>query len=189
MNFKIATEQPKTKVQQAEAVQAHFPLTFYKSEKKTSLYGIFGKLIKDHSLVAVSFNSFNAIDVLVYLLEQTGPAKVCLTSYAIAENTIRTILKLHQENVITGLNLLLDNRVVRECPKAYQLVSANFNQVALTKIHAKIITIENNDWSIMVSSSANLNENPRIESYVIMENKKVTESTVKWIEKKVNEPI
>lgn len=180
-------DSPKTEEYRLEAIHAKFPVTWYKSEKKTSLYQTIGQLPKGETTVMVSFANFNAIDVLVYLLEQIGPANLCLTSYAIAENTIRTILNLKKENTIKDLQMLLDSRVPRECPKAYQLVQANFPKHKLVKIHAKIMTIENDNWAVTVSSSANLNENPRIESYIIIDDKRITENTAKWIRDRIME--
>ena len=79
------------------------------------------------------------------------------------------------EKRLTRIYGLFDERIRVNCPQAAQLVENQISDIRLTKIHAKLTVLINDDWAIGISSSANLTRNPRIESYVISTHRDIAE--------------
>jgi hypothetical protein len=132
------------------------------------------------------FVNWSLHDVLERLLELTGPAHVCLTSWAISEGPARKIANLLKDGKILSLHCLFDHRVTRYCPAAMQLVQGQMGKIKLTGIHAKILVIENENWGISVTSTANATNKRRIEKYVITCDREVAEFERLWITKQIN---
>jgi hypothetical protein len=106
-------------------------------------------------------------EMLAFLLHRIGPADVWITSWGISHDPLRHVLKLKESGAITSLNCFFDSRVVQECPLAHQLTLVDGIRVSLGKCHGKLLVLQNKEWGITVTTSANLTENPRWENYVI----------------------
>ncbi len=126
-------------------------------------------------------------DVLERILQLTGPAHVCLTSWAISEGPARKISNLLRDGSILSLHCLFDHRVTRYCPAAMQLVQGQMGKIKLTGIHAKILVIENESWGISVTSTANATNKRRIEKYVITCDPEVAAFEREWIHKQIDQ--
>lgn len=138
--------------------------------------------IKDgHTYHLACFVNWSLHDVLERLLHLTGPAHVCLTSWAISEGPARKISRLLQEGQVLSMHCLFDHRTLRYCPAAMQLVEGRFGRVKLTGIHAKILVVENDSWGISVTSTANATNKRRIEKYVIACDRTVARFERDWI--------
>lgn len=164
---------------QGIAVQGHVQHAV--GRKGSSIQDILGPLRKDMHVHVPSFGSWSMHDVLAHVVQQTGPADVWVTSWTITELPVRRILELVDQGAVRSLRMLLSERVEAMNPAAHQL--ARFNVlVKLTKIHAKCIVVLNADWGVVISGSANLTLNPRIEKYVICTHRAVAEAERTWID-------
>lgn len=119
--------------------------------------------------------------MLAHLLTFSGPARVYLTSYAISNTPMQGIVKSIKKGSITDIHMVLDKRVVTECPQAYQFAYSAIAHIKLASIHAKCFVILNDDWGITVMGSANFTEKRRVECYAICTNIDVAEATKNWI--------
>lgn len=113
-----------------------------------------------------SYGRWSMHDLLIYILKQTGPADVLVTTWSISETAIRDILMKYKEGLIKSIKFLIDPRIKVRNPKPLQLLAANFPYKFLA-CHAKVCTIENYEWHISIVSSANMTNNPRFERGVI----------------------
>ncbi len=82
--------------------------------------------------------NWNAHELLEHLLKITGPAKVYLTTWAMSENPVRTILNLIDQGLITELNCVFDLKVQDRAPKVFQLIQGITSRVRLVHCHAKV---------------------------------------------------
>lgn len=110
---------------------------------------------------------WSAHELLQFVLERTGPARVSISTWTVTEAPVRALLALREAGRITSLDLLFDHRIKTRCPKAVQLVAALGARVHLAKCHAKVTVVENDEWAVTVLSSQNYTRNPRIEAGVI----------------------
>lgn len=105
--------------------------------------------------------------LLEYLLGISGPAKVWISSFSVTEVAIRTFLNLHDSGLLQELHCLFDFTVKRH--KVGLLFFANnvSTEIAIDKCHAKLILIQNENFTITVVGSANFNINDKKEVAVI----------------------
>lgn len=129
------------------------------------------------------FVNWSLHDLLSRILALTGPAHVCLTSWAISEEPARKISRLVSTGQILTMHCLFDHRVTKYCPSAMQLATGQLGQVKLVHIHAKILVVQNDSWGISVTSTANATNKKRIEKYVITCDLSVAEFERQWIMK------
>lgn len=64
-----------------------------------------------------SNGAFNLIQLMLYVLRQTGPAHVFLSTYSIAEDSISTLRRYVDNGTILSIRFLIDNRVRSISPK------------------------------------------------------------------------
>jgi len=133
-----------------------------------------------------SGGQWNMQDLLGGLLLITGPARVYITTYAISEAAVISMLNMINQGSITELHCLFDFKVKEQKGKSYLLAKNNF-PVTLSRIHAKVTVIRNENWMISVTGSANWTRNPRAERQVICTVKEIVEGDIKIIEELIED--
>lgn len=120
-----------------------------------------------NSIPYFSDGEFSMHQLIEHLLNQTGPAKVVLSSFSITEVAIRTFQRLMESGTIQSMACLFDFTVKRH--KAGLLFFANnvISNIAISKCHAKVVLLYNGKHYVTVVSSANLNINDKLEAGVI----------------------
>ena len=115
-----------------------------------------------------SNGAFNLVQLVLYLLKQTGPAHVFISSYSIAEDSLATLKKLQDKGEIWDIAFLIDNRVRTISPKPFDyLVTAFPDRYRCCALHAKVALIWNDDWHLSVVGSQNATHNPKLERGII----------------------
>lgn len=114
-----------------------------------------------------SEGEFSMHELLEFLLQRTGPAKVRITSFSITEAAVRSFLHLMEIGIILHLECLFDLSVKRHKLGLLNFAANIATSIALAKCHAKLILIENDNWSVSVIGSANFQVNDKIEAGVI----------------------
>lgn len=109
-----------------------------------------------------SYGNFNMMRLIFWLLEQTGPANILMSTYSISPKTIQGILNRRESGMIKDFQIIIDNRVRSISPKPFALMAANFDY-RCTSIHAKVACLWNQNWKISIVSSQNATDNPKIE--------------------------
>jgi len=125
------------------------------------------KITRDVTFPFVSEGEFSMHELLEFLLEKTGPAKVSITSFSITEAAVRSFLYLMETGIILHLECLFDLSVKRHKLGLLNFANNIATSIALAKCHAKLILIENDNWSVSVIGSANFQVNDKIEAGVI----------------------
>ncbi|MDP2059808.1 MAG: hypothetical protein Q8J97_08715 [Flavobacteriaceae bacterium] len=101
-------------------------------------------------------------------MNQTGSAKVRISSFSINETAIRCFLRLKESGLMTSLTCLFDLSVKRYRVGLLFFASNVISEIGMTNIHAKLVFIENDHWKVLVVTSANLNVNDKKEAGVII---------------------
>lgn len=172
---------------QARGLQADFEVTMF--ERGTTIKQLkktVGEIQPGTVIQFCTGGQWSMHELLHYILLKTGPAKVCLSTWTITEQPLRTILDLHKRGLITELNCLFDHRIKERTPKAFQLAQGIVHKMKLTKIHAKVTVVENDQWGVAIIGSANLSRNPRIEAGVIFTDKVSAAFNRSWIMEEIN---
>jgi hypothetical protein len=131
------------------------------------LQDVFGKIVNGDSKHYASMGDWSTHDLLFFLLEQTGPARVYFTTWAISEFAIRQLYQFIEQGLILELKGIFDYRNGVRKPAELQFLQKITTDIKAAKCHAKITVIENEHWGISVVGSANYTRNPRIEAGVL----------------------
>lgn len=145
------------------------------------IQSVIGQLSQDQSLHYVSMGDWSTHDLLFYLLEQTGPAKIYFTTWAISEYAIRQLHLMIEDGLILELKGIFDYRNGTRKPAELQFLQKITTDIKAAKCHAKVTVILNDIWGVCVVGSANYTRNPRIEANVLCSVREVAEFHRDWI--------
>jgi hypothetical protein len=166
-------ELPVDNKKQPEAINVSGSSIYFTSE--TGLITKFiGEIVRGQDKHFWSHGNFNMMRLIFWVLEQTGPAEILLSTYSISPKTIQGIINRREKGIIRDIRFIVDNRVRSISPKPFDLMVSNFDYRCIS-IHAKVACIWNEEWKITIVSSQNATDNPKMERGVIYTNEKVFE--------------
>lgn len=121
-----------------------------------------------------SSGAFNLVQLILYVLRQTGPAHVFLASYSISERAITTLRNHLDAGDILSIKFLIDNRVRTISPKPFDhMLTAFPDCVRCRTLHAKVALIWNENCHIDIVGSQNATHNPKLERGTIFTQQEV----------------
>ena len=132
-----------------------------------------------------SSGRFSMTDVMLHILKQIGPAHILCGTWSVSMESIDQLVKLYKRGGILSLSFVLDPRVKVTKAKPLQMIKANFPLV-FKPWHAKVTTMQNNDWNISIVSSQNMTQNPKIERGCIFTDNATFEFDKKVLEHELN---
>lgn len=89
---------------------------------------------------------------------------------------------MKQQGMIRTLRCLFGDRVPVMSPNAWQVARFNFDELKLSKCHAKVQVIRNVDWGVVIMGSANFTINPRWEAGVVCCDKGIADKYARAID-------
>ncbi len=181
-----ASQAPGQAMQPASKAWPMMPALYLLSRGRKELRHHIGVLQPDQAVHYATGGRWSAHELLQFVLERTGPARVSISTWTITEQPVRTLLELRESGHIEQLQILFDHRIKTRCPRAFQLVSALGASVHLAKCHAKVTVVQNQHWSVTILSSQNYTRNPRIEAGVIFTDRGAADFHRGWIEREIN---
>lgn len=102
-------------------------------------------------------------EVLPILFAQYGVGDVCVSSFTVSEDSLRTLFFLKDNNQIGELTLLLDNTVKRHKMDMLLFLRSITIRVRFDSVHSKLLLFKAEDFCFCLVGSANLNLNARYE--------------------------
>ena len=141
--------------------------------KRGSAIQAIGKLDKNTDTFILTYGQFSLIDALVAILKQTGAAHVAISTWTAAHAHLDRTQELMESTSFLSFKMIVDRSFKTRQPKYYNHMIDLFGIESIRAIttHAKFMLIRNDEWNIVVRTSMNLNENPRLENIEISENK------------------
>lgn len=142
-----------------------------------------GQILQGQEKHFYSRGAFNLVQLVLYLLKQTGPAHVFLSSYSIAEDSLATLKRREEAGDILSIRFLIDNRVRTISPKPFDYLATAFEgKYRCCALHAKVALIWNREWQVSVITSMNATHNPKLERGVIYTSQEVFRFDLKILE-------
>jgi len=142
---------------------------------------VIGQLEQDTVLQFVTKGEWSTHDLLFHILNQVGASEVTIATWSVSSPVVAQIANLLESGMITKLDGLFDWRMKVRCPEAEQFLKFNCANIRLINCHAKVTVIKNDNWNITIVGSANLTNNPRIESGVIFTDKETADFNLEWM--------
>lgn len=142
-------------------------------EKTASASVAIGELKQGQDTFILTYGQFSLIDALIAILSQTGPADVIISTWTAAHAHLDKTMSMMEDDSILSLRMIIDRSFKTRQPKYFQHMIEIFGKDSIreTVTHAKFMTIRNKDWDIVIRTSMNLNENPRLENIEIADDK------------------
>ncbi len=109
-------------------------------------------------------NMLQVADVLQWILNQTGPAAVQMTSFSISEEFLRRIFFIEKAGLISSLDIVLDFKATNKTLILWPFIAHTVENCYLASNHSKILLVFNDRWSVSVVMSQNLTRGNRFES-------------------------
>jgi hypothetical protein len=169
----------------SSAINATGIPNFKIGKANAKLQDVFGVIDQNQVIPYVSLGDWSTHDLLFFLLEQTGPARVWFTTWAISEYAIRQLYQFVEHGMILQLKGIFDYRNGVRKPAELQFLQQITTEIKPAKCHAKVTVIENDNWGISIVGSANFTRNPRIEAGVLFTCRNVAEFEKNWIEREL----
>ena len=152
-----------------QTVQRKEPEAISVSGSLADLYSETGLITKHMGLIVPgkdihfwSFGNFNMMRLVFWIIEQTGPADIIMSTYSISPKTLQGVINRKEKGLIRNIRFLIDNRVRSLSPKPFDMLVRNFDYRCIS-IHAKVACIYNDKWKITIVSSQNATDNPKME--------------------------
>ena len=113
-------------------------------------------------------NAVQVADLLEWILEQVGTAKVWQTSFSISEEFLRRLFFIEKSGRVSEFNLVLDHKATNKTLKLWSFMTQVIQRTFLTDNHSKILLVqaESGD-TVSVITSQNLTRGNRHESAFI----------------------
>jgi len=142
------------------------------AERNCIITKTIGDIIPGRNIHFYSWANFNLVKLILYVLKQTGPAEILMTSYSFSQKSIESLNYYKASGLITGIKIMLDNRVRVMSPKPFQMLCKSFDY-RCTSVHAKVALIWNDKWNITIVTSQNATDNPKLERGIIFTDKDI----------------
>ena len=117
-------------------------------------------------VAGLTFGQFSLLDLIDAALEITGPADVAISTWSAGFYDVDAAKRFRDSGRIRSIRFLMDSSAKRG-----QATVGNVGEifgedtVRATRSHAKFALVTNEEWSVTITSSMNLNLNPRCEQF------------------------
>ena len=108
-------------------------------------------------------NSVQVADLLEWILEQVGTAKVWQTSFSISEEFLRRLFFIEKSGRVSEFNLVLDHKATNKTLKLWSFMTQVIQRTFLTDNHSKILLVQAENGQ-HVATAMNQRLSPRIRS-------------------------
>jgi len=128
----------------------------------------FRNLEANTGILGITNGSWDKIDALAELLLISGPSKVAISTWTAAGAHIQQAQRMIHSRLITDLRLMVDRSFLSRQPEYCATARLVFGDesIRVWNSHAKFIVLEPRDGpNIVYLTSANLNQNKRIENF------------------------
>jgi hypothetical protein len=112
---------------------------------------------------------FSLIDMVEHLLDHSGPADMVISTWTAAGADVDYALRLLANGKVRKLRFLVDFSFPSRQPGYAAALVEAFGEdcIRVSKNHAKFVLISNESWDLVLRTSANLNENRRLETFEV----------------------
>lgn len=122
-----------------------------------------------HDYEVMTNGAFSLLDAVLVLLEKSGPADVAICTYSAGLYDAEVMNRFVETGNVRSIRLVLDGSIkTLGGTRGYAVTLMDvFGEecIRTTRTHAKFVTITNEEHTFTISSTANLNENKRLELF------------------------
>ena len=113
-------------------------------------------------------NAVQVADILEWILEQVGTARVWQTSFSISEEFLRRLYFIEKSGRVNTIHLILDFKATQKTLKLWPFLTKVIEHTYLADNHSKVILIQSDAGEkVSIITSQNLTRGNRMESAVV----------------------
>lgn len=112
-------------------------------------------------------NHLQLYDVIDFVLRETGPARLTISTFSTSDGFLRRIHRLKQEGLIESCSLFLDLKATRKTVLLKGFMSQVADRVMLCENHSKVVLVSNGQWQVSIVTSQNQTTGNRMECGII----------------------
>lgn len=130
-----------------------------------------GEITKGCDIFGLTKGDFSMIDILRHVAKEIGPCRIDCGTWTAAAAEIGQAFDMLKDGNILAMRFLVDRSFPARQPKYFHALRVRFGDdcIRMARFHAKFILLENDNFSVAVRTSMNLNLNERIEFYELSE--------------------
>lgn len=126
-----------------------------------------------HPLQSHLGRGLHTLGLLGWILEQTGPADVYVSTFSTSDAFLRGFYYLKKKNLVLKSVLLADLKASKKTYRLYKEMQQNFDAVYLSQNHSKVVLVQNDRWTVTVISSQNQTYGDRAECTLVTTNQEI----------------
>lgn len=155
-------------------------------KRTTTMADVLKPLSKAGSQAYLS-NAVQVADLLEWILEQVGTAKVWQTSFSISEEFLRRLFFIEKSGRVSEFNLVLDHKATNKTLKLWSFITQVIQRTYLTDNHSKILLVlAESGETVSVITSQNLTRGNRHESAFISTDRNIFNTLHGQVEDLIN---
>ena len=117
-------------------------------------------------VVGLTFGQFSLLDLIEAALELTGPADVTISTWSAGFYDVEAAERFRDSGLLRSVRFVMDSSAKRGQASVGDVAGIfGADAVRATRSHAKFVLVTNADWSVVITTSMNLNLNPRLEQF------------------------
>jgi len=119
-------------------------------------------------VLGLTFGQFSLIDLIDAALEVTGPADVVISTWSAGFYDVDAAVRWRDAGRMLSTRFRMDSSDKRGQSTPGDVVELfGAENVRTFRSHAKFVLIGNDEWNVVITTSMNLNLNPRLEQFEI----------------------
>lgn len=118
-------------------------------------------------------DSLQIADILEWILSQTGPATVLVSTFSTSEEFLRRFCRMKEHGLVKESMLLCDQRALSKTRPLMLFMSQAFDTVRVCANHSKVVLVKNDQWRVAVVTSQNQTRGDRYEAGVVISDQSV----------------
>lgn len=120
-----------------------------------------------HPLQSHLGRGLHTLGLLGWILEQTGPADVYVSTFSTSDAFLRGFYNLKSKGHVFKSVLLADLKASKKTYRLYKEMQQCFDAVYLSQNHSKVVLVKNDKWTVTVISSQNQTYGDRAECTLV----------------------
>ncbi|WP_173931378.1 hypothetical protein [Chelativorans sp. Marseille-P2723] len=113
--------------------------------------------------------TFSLIDLIDAVIDYTGQADCVIATWTAAKAEMKHVHSWLEKDRLSSARWMVDRSFLNRQPELCAHLRRVFGDenIRVSRCHAKFVLLGNEDWSVTLLTSMNLNRNARIENYLV----------------------
>lgn len=140
----------------------------------------------DHNtdIVGLTHGQFSLLDLIQAVLEYTGSADLDICTWSAGLYDADAAARFQSDGRLRRVRFVMDSASQKRGQASTVNIADLFgaDSIRTTRTHAKFALISNDSWHVVITSSMNLNLNPRVEQFELTEDVHRWQFFTEWVD-------